>query len=110
MINVKKKGNKGENDFANFLHENGLKAWRNGSSGAGQYKGDINNSHDLCIEVKTVKKLNLQDAWYQVQSDSSKSHTIPLLAIHYDGMGKNQWLIVQHSEDWIENFNKLNGK
>jgi 3D (Asp-Asp-Asp) domain-containing protein len=43
MINVKKKGNKGENAFANWLYSHGFKAWRNGSSGSGLYKGDINN-------------------------------------------------------------------
>jgi Holliday junction resolvase len=101
-MNVKKKGNHGENEFANWLQENGIKAWRNGSSGAGLYKGDINNSIDCTFEVKTVKKINLLKAWGQVSRDSSIAHNSPVLAIHFDGMGKRQWLIVIHSEDWID--------
>lgn len=102
MINVKKKGNIGENIFSNWLQENGIKAWRNSSSGAGMNKGDINNSLDLTIEVKTVKKIGLQEAWRQVVKDSSIAHNSPLLAIHFDNMPKRNWLIVLNSEDWIE--------
>lgn len=102
MINAKKKGNRGENEFANWLHENGFKAWRNGSSGAGLYKGDINNSMDMTFEVKTVKKLNLLKAWQQVSRDASIAHNSPALAIHFDGMGKREWLMVIHSEDFLE--------
>jgi len=104
MINAKKKGNKGENDFSNWLQENGVRAYRNSSSGAGLYKGDVNNSLDYTFEIKTVKRINLQEAWRQVQKDSSIAHNVPLLAIHFDGMGKKQWLIVQHSEDWLESI------
>ena len=107
-INVKKKGNRGENEFANWLYANGIKAWRNGSSGAGMYKGDINNGIDITFEVKTVKKLNLMKAWQQVSTDASKAHNTPTVAIHFDGMGKDQWLMVVHSNDWIEYIKKYN--
>lgn len=107
-MNAKKKGNAGENNFANWLHANGIKAWRNGSSGAGLHKGDINNGVDCTFEVKTVKKINLQDAWYQVNRDASISHNMPVLAIHFDGMKKDTWLMVTHSEDFIEMFKKFN--
>ena len=109
-MNAKKKGNHGENEFANWLHENGLPAWRNSSSGAGLYKGDINNSLDITFEIKTVKKINLQDAWWQVQKDSSVAHNSPVLAIHFDGMGKKQWLCVIHSEDFIDYLKYKHGK
>jgi len=102
MINAKKKGNAGENAFSNWLFENGIKAYRNGSSGAGMYKGDINNSLDITFEIKTVKKLNLLKAWKQVQRDSSIAHTMPVLAIHFDGMGNKQWLVTIHSNDFID--------
>lgn len=108
-MNAKKKGNRGENDFANWLYRNGIKAWRNGSSGAGMYKGDINNSIDCTFEIKTVKKINLLEAWKQVNKDASIAHNSPVLAIHFDGMGKDQWLIVTHSEDWVELMKKQHG-
>ena len=101
-MNVKKKGNKGENDFAHWLQSHGIKAWRNSSSGSGMYKGDINNSIDYTFEIKTVKKINLKEAWYQVNRDSSVARNTPCLAIHFDGMPKDTWLMVMNSEDWIE--------
>lgn len=107
MLNAKKKGNKGEHELAHWLVDNGVKAFRNSMSGGSVWKGDIANDLNFTIEVKTVKKLNLLEAWQQVQKDSSIAHNTPILAVHFDGMGKNQWLIIQHSEDWIENIKKI---
>lgn len=102
MIGSKKKGNRGENKFATFLRDSGLIASRNASSGGNSWKGDVHNSHNFCIEVKTVKKLNLMDAWRQVDRDSSLARNVPLLAIHFDGMAEGTWLIVMESGDWVE--------
>lgn len=101
-MNAKKKGNKGEHAFAHFLMAHDIKAFRNSMSGGSIWKGDIANNLDLCIEVKTVKKINLQDAWFQVNSDSSKSHATPILAIRFDQMPKDSWLVVMESSDWVE--------
>jgi len=101
-MNAKKKGNKGEHEFAHFLEENGIKAFRNSMSGGSVWKGDIANNLDLTIEIKTVKRINLQDAWWQVQKDSSIAHNTPVLCIHFDGMGNKEWLCVLHSEDFLE--------
>ena len=100
-MNAKKKGNKGEHAFAHYLVSKGVKAFRNSMSGGSIWKGDIANDLDLTIEVKTVKRINLQEAWRQVSRDASKARNSPLLAIHFDGMGKDEWLVVLHSEDWI---------
>jgi len=108
MINAKKKGNKGEHELAHWLCDNGVKAFRNSMSGGSVWKGDIANNLDLTIEVKTVKKINLQEAWRQVSHDSSIAHNSPVLAIHFDNMPKQEWLIVMHSEDWLEGLKKLN--
>lgn len=102
MPNAKKKGNHGEHEFAHFLMENGIKAFRNSMSGGSVWKGDIANNLDLTIEVKTVKKINLMECWKQVARDSSIAHNSPVLAIHFDNMPKKNWLIVLNSEDWIE--------
>jgi len=101
-MNAKKKGNAGENKFANWLQQNGIKAYRNSSSGANQWKSDIHNLLGINFEVKTVKKLNLLEAWKQSDGDSSLAKSIPMLAIHFDGMTENTWLMVLHSEDWID--------
>lgn len=102
MINAKKKGNRGENLFAEFLRENGFKAYRDSASGASTHKSDIVNGLDYSMEIKTVKRINLQEAWRQVSRDSSMAHNSPLLGIHFDGMGEKEWIICLHSNDWIE--------
>lgn len=102
MVNAKKKGNAGENKFANWLLSHGIKAGRDSASGGGLAKGDIHNDLDLTIEVKTVKGIGLKEAWRQVDGDAALARNAPLLAIHFDGMPENTWLIVQHSNDWIE--------
>lgn len=99
---VKDKGNDGELRFAAFLRDHGLKAFKQASSGAHASKGDITNSIDCTIEVKTVAKINLKEAWGQVEGDASMARNQPVLAIQYDGMRPNEWLMVMHSEDWVE--------
>lgn len=100
-MNAKKKGNHGEHELAHWLVENGFKGFRNSMSGGSIWKGDIGNDLDLTIEVKTVKKINLQECWRQVERDASKARNSPLLAIHFDKMPKREWLIVLHSEDYM---------
>jgi len=105
-INVKKKGNRGEHDFARWLEANGIKAFRNSMSGGSIWKGDIANNLDLTIEVKTVKKINIMKCWKQVSRDASTAHNSPLLAIHIDGMPNDSWLIVIDNNDWLELIKK----
>ena len=48
MINPKKKGNLWENRLANWLKDNGIRAWKDGASGGGnREKGDIGNNLDM---------------------------------------------------------------
>ncbi len=101
-MNAKKKGNAGEHAFAHWLVSNGIKAFRNAMSGGSVWKGDIANNLDLTIEIKTVKKINLMEAWRQVNRDASIAHNSPLLAIRFDGMPRDEWLMVLHSNDWVE--------
>jgi len=103
MINAKKKGNRGENNFANWLYDNGIKAFKDGQSGGGnREKSDVGNDIDFHFEVKTVKNLSLQKAWRQAVRDSGKSHNTPAVVIHYDGMPKDEWLIVMDNHSWLE--------
>lgn len=102
MVNPKKKGNAGENEFSHWLQENGIKASRNPMSGGSIWKGDINNPLDMCFEIKTVKRINLQEAWKQVKRDSGMAMNVPVLAIHFDNMPDQKWLIIQDCDDWLE--------
>jgi Holliday junction resolvase len=102
MVNAKKKGNRGENEFSKWLESNGIKAHRNPMSGGSIWKGDIANNIDYTFEVKTVKRINVQEAWSQVKRDSSMAQNTPALAIHFDGMQENKWLMVMDCDDWLQ--------
>lgn len=110
MSNSKKKGNKGEHLFASILRSHGFAAYKNSSSGGGVNKSDIHNSMGINWEVKTVKKINLLKCWRQTDRDSSMARSMPMLAIRFDGMRENEFLIVSHIEDWIEMYKKSLGE
>ena len=102
-MNAKKKGNRGENAFANWLIANGIKAWKDGASGGGNNeKADIGNNINMHFEVKTVKKINLMEVWKKALYECTKTHNDPVLAIHFDGMPENEWLMVLHNDAWLE--------
>lgn len=109
-MNTKKKGNRGEWNFAHYLRANGFSAWRNAMSGGTVWKGDIGNNIGLSIEVKTVKKINIMQAWRQCTKDSDLGGGKPTLALHFDGMGKDEWLIVIHSEFFLDLLKAKYGK
>lgn len=102
MVNAKKKGNIWENKLANWLRSHGFKASKDPSSGSHAERGDIINDLDLTIESKAGKTVKLMEWWKQVDYAASQQRNQPALFIHVDGMGDDEWLVVQHSEDWIE--------
>ena|SRR3990167_1354986 len=103
MINSKKKGNLWENRFSNWLIDNGIKAWKDGMSGGGdREKADVGNNLNLHIEVKGVKKVNLQKVWKKALQECEKTHNSPLIAIHFDGMKDDEFLIVINNYDWLD--------
>lgn len=107
MVNSKKKGNAWENRLANWLRDNGVKAWKDGASGGGnREKGDIGNNMDMTIESKASKTVKLMEWWGQVKESADKHHNAPVLFIHKDGMGESEWLVVMHSDDWLDRIVK----
>lgn len=100
-MNAKRKGNAGEHKFAHWLMANGIKAFRNSMSGGSIWKGDIANDLDMTIEIKTVKKLNLQECWRQVEADAGKARNTPVLAVKFDKMPSESWLVCMESSDWL---------
>ena len=102
-INSKKKGNHWENNLANWLRDNGIKAWKDGMSGGGnREKGDIGNNIDMTIESKASKNISLMEWWGQVKESARLHQNTPVLFIHKDGMSENKWLVVMDSDDWLE--------
>ena len=102
-INSKKKGNLWENRWANWLRDNGIRAWKDGASGGGsREKSDVGNDIDYSFQVKGVKKLNLQEAWRQAERDAGKVHDTPAVVVHFDSMAKDQFLVVLDNYDWLD--------
>ena len=102
-VNFKKKGNLWENKLANWLRDHGYKAWKDGASGGGsREKGDVGNNLDMTIESKACKKVELMKWWKQVSKSADMQKNAPVLFIHQDGMGDNEWLTVLHSEDFMD--------
>lgn len=102
MINTKKKGNRNENDLANWLKSHGFKATKDPSSGSHSERGDIVNNLNLTIEAKACKKVELMKWWKQVEYGAMQQRNSPALFLHIDGMPKGEWLVVLNSEDWAE--------
>lgn len=102
MTNSKKKGNVWENKLANWLNSHGFKASKDPSSGSHLERGDISNSMNLTIESKAAKTVKLMEWWKQVEYAATQQRNEPVLFIHVDGMPDSEWLVVMHSEDWIE--------
>lgn len=104
MTNAKKKGNVWENKLANWLRSHGFKATKDPSSGSHSERGDIVNEMNLTIESKSCKTVKLMEWWKQVDYAATQQRNEPALFIHVDGMPDNEWLVVMHSEDWIEHM------
>lgn len=110
MVNVKKKGNAGENKFAHWLIRNGIKAWKDGASGGeNSEKADVGNNLNIHFEVKTVKKIGLMDVWEKALHECNKTHNDPVLAIHFDGMPEDKWLMVLDNDYFLELLTKNAG-
>lgn len=108
-MSSKKKGNRGENAWANWMQTQGFSVYRNSSSGSNANKSDAHNDLGMNFEIKTVKKLNLQRAWKQSCNDAFMSHAVPTVIIHFDGMPKDNWLVVMNNWDWLELVKKNMG-
>ena len=97
-INSKKKGAKGEREFAAFCREQGYDCRR-----TSQYCGQTGDASDvvglpgLHIEVKRVERLNIEDAMSQARRDA-KPDEIPIVAHRRNNC---RWLVTMDAEDWF---------
>ena len=98
-INSKKKGAKGEREFAALCREQGYDCRR-----TSQYCGQTGDASDvvglpgLHIEVKRVERLNIEDAISQARRDA-KPGEIPMVAHRRNNC---HWLVTMDAENWFE--------
>ena len=102
-INSKKKGSKGELEFANLCKEYGFKDARRSQ----QYAG-INNDADVVglpemhIEVKRVERLNIDNAMDQCERDK-KDEEMGMVAHRKNN---KDWIISMKADDWFEIYKR----
>ena len=101
-MNVKRKGTAGENELAELLRAEGIRAYRNDQI----YKGGKGNpdvcaeleKHKLHIEVKRVEKLNVPEAMRQAIEDAAEDQ-IPILAHRRN---RERWLMTMPLSVFIQ--------
>ena len=99
MINSKRKGAKGELEFAKLCSEHGFPARR-----TQQYCGNTGDAADIVglpgihVEVKRVEALNIDKAMEQATHDAEKKGDIPIVAHRKNG---KKWLITMTADDWF---------
>lgn len=104
MVNSKKKGSRGELEWAKFCREQGYNCRR-----TAQYCGNTGDASDVVgldyihQEVKRNEKLNIYDAIEQAVNDSQKSGNIPIVAHRKN---RKQWLVTMNAEDWFKLYNE----
>ena len=82
-MNVKRKGTAGENELAELLRSEGIRAYRNdqiykGGQGNPDVRAELEGM-TLHIEVKRVEKLNVPEAIHQAERDAEPG-TLPVVA------------------------------
>ena len=101
-MNVKRKGTAGENELAELLRAEGIRAYRNdqiyrGGQGNPDVRADL-EGHELHIEVKRQEKLNVTEAMHQAIRDAAEG-TMPILAHRRN---REKWLITMPVTVFIE--------
>lgn len=97
-INSKKKGSRGEREWAKLCREYGFNCRR-----TAQYCGNTGEAADVVgipgihQEVKWVERLNLRDAMEQAKKDCGNN--IPIVA---HKKNNKEWLVTMRAEDWLK--------
>lgn len=106
MINSKRKGAKGELEFAKLCSEHGWESRR-----TQQYCGNTGDAADIVglpgihVEVKRVEALNINKAMEQSERDAHEKgdNEIPIVAHRKN---RADWLITMKASDWLPMFTK----
>jgi len=95
-MNSKRKGKRGELEFARFCREQGYNV-RRGQQYNGLEGEDVVGLPGIHVEVKRVERLNIYDAIAQSKRDARGK--IPIVAHRRNNC---EWLITMRAEDWFK--------
>ena len=101
-MNVKRKGTAGENELAELLRAEGIRAYRNdqiykGGQGNPDVRAELEGMQ-LHIEVKRVEKLNVPEAVHQAERDA-EAGTLPMVAHRRN---REKWLMTMPLSVFIQ--------
>ena len=103
-MNVKRKGTTGENELADILRRNGIRAYRNDQIfKGGQANPDVYaeiGTLPIHIEVKRVERLNVPEAMNQAIKDKADGH-MPVLCHRRN---REKWLVTVPLEELINHL------
>lgn len=98
MINSKKKGARGEREWAEWLRDHGHYARRGQQFSGGTDSPDVVTDMDgFHCEVKRVERLMLYDALEQAQDDADDK--TPYVA---HKKNRKDWVVIMNADDWIK--------
>ena len=101
-MNVKRKGTAGENELAELLRAEGIRAYRNdqifkGGQGNPDVRAELERLK-LHVEVKRVEKLNVPEAVHQAERDA-EAGTLPMVAHRRN---REKWLMTMPLSVFIQ--------
>ena len=96
MVNSKRKGNRGEREFAALCRHEGYDV-RRGQQYNGIEGEDVVGLPKIHVEVKRVERLNIYDAMSQSIRDSKGD--LPIVAHRRNNY---EWLVTTRFCDWIK--------
>ena len=100
-LDSRKKGGRGEREFAALCRDEGYTAAKRGQ----QYQGgadspDVKGLPGIHVEVKRVERLNIHEAMKQAARDSSGC-AIPIVAHRRN---RDNWLVTMSATDWFSMY------
>jgi Holliday junction resolvase len=99
MTNSKRKGQRGEREFAAVLASHGIAARRSqqycGVAGDADLVVDMPGVH---FEIKRVEALNVHGAYAQARKDAMASGDMPVVAFKRN---RGEWMVAMSAEDWL---------
>lgn len=106
-INSKRKGKRGELEFANLCKEHGFNTRRSQQYSGINGDADVVGLDGIHIEVKRVERLNISNAMKQAIRDS-KDGEIPIVAHRKN---RENWKVTMGLDDWFKFYKSwLNGE
>ena len=103
-INSKRKGKRGELEWARFCRDQGYDV-RRGQQYSGIGGADCVGLPGIHIEVKRVNRLNLYDALAQAKRDAPPG-AIPIVAHRRDHC---DWVVIMDARDWVRIYREWEG-